>query len=99
VGVGCIVSIVKAQGAEFSLLSYMRLGGVSILSSPSDSKSKDKGKMKVEVASSDDFDHQTKLSTIVLNWTDHESDWMLFSDIPLDDPCIGTKMIDAVMRK
>ena len=52
--------------------------------------------MKVEVTSLDD--HETKLSPIVLNWTDPESKWIWFSDIPLDDPCIGTEMIDAVMH-
>jgi hypothetical protein len=72
-------------------------GGVSILTSSSERKSKDKGRTKSGDTSSDD--HQTKLSTIVLNWTVHESDWILFSDIPLDDPFIGTKMIDATIRK
>ena len=43
--------------------------------------------------------HQAKLSEIALNWTDHESDLILFYDIPLDDPCIGAKIIDVVMRK
>jgi hypothetical protein len=74
-------------------------GGVSTLSSSSSSKSNDKGKAKAEDTRSDDYDHQTKLSTILLNWTDPKSDWILFFDIPLDDPCICRKMIDAIMRK
>ena len=40
----------------------------------------------------------TLLSTIILNWTDPESDWILFFDIPPNDPYIGTKMIDLVIR-
>ena len=52
--------------------------------------------MKSENMSSDD--HQIKLNTIVLNWTDPDFEWILFSDIPLDDPCIGTNMIDAVIK-
>ena len=92
-----VVSTVIAEGAESSLLNYMCSGGVSILNSPSDNKSKDKGISKAEDKSLDDL--QNKLSIIVLNWTDLESDWILFSGIPLDDPCIGTKMIDVVMRK
>jgi hypothetical protein len=92
-----VVSTFKAEVAESSLPNYMCPREISILNSPFDSKSKDKGKMKAEDTSS--YDHQIKLSTIVLNWTDLESDWIIFSDIPLDDPCIGTKMIDVVMRK
>ena len=42
-------------------------------------------------------EHQTVLSTVVLNWTDPEVDWILFSDFSPTDP--GTKMTDAVMRK
>jgi hypothetical protein len=46
-----------------------------------------------------DYDHQTFLSTIILNWTDPESDWILFFDILPNDSYIGTKMIDSVMKK
>ena len=92
-----VVSIVKAEGAEFSLPSYMCPREISILNSSSKNKSKYKGEKKAEDTSS--YDHQTKLRTIVLNWTDREFNWILFSDIHLGDPCIGTKMINAVMRK
>ena len=94
-----VVSTFKPEGAESSLHSYMCPRGVSTFSSPSGNKSKDKGKMKAKDTSSNDSDHQTKLSTIFLYWTEPKSGRILFSDIPLDDPCIGTKMIDGVMRK
>jgi hypothetical protein len=73
--------------------------GVSILLPPSCSKSKDEGKSKVEDTSSDDSEQQTKLSTIVLKWIDPRTDWISFSDIPFYDPCNGTMIIDAIMRK
>jgi hypothetical protein len=44
-------------------------------------------------------EHQTILSIVILNWSDLEVDWISFSDISPKDPYIGTKMIDAVMRK
>ena len=44
-------------------------------------------------------DHQTLLGIVVLNWPDPEVDWIPFSDIPPTNPYIGSKMIDAVMRK
>ena len=69
-----VVSTVKAEGVESSIPSYMCHGEVSIVSYLFGSKSKDKGKMKAEDTISDDSDHQTNLSTIVLNWTDPESD-------------------------
>ena len=83
-----IVSSVKGEGAEYLLPSYMCHGGVSILNSSSEIKLKNKGKTKYENTNSDN--HQIKLSIIVFNWTDPKSDCILFSDIPLDDPCIGT---------
>jgi hypothetical protein len=49
-------------------------------------KLKGKGKAKGEDDDESDFDHQTLLSTVILNWTDHESDGILFCDIPPNDP-------------
>ena len=47
-----------------------------------------------------DHDHRTLLNIVVLNQTDPEVDWISFSDIIFPTyPYIGTKMIDAVMRK
>ena len=46
-----------------------------------------------------DHDLQTLLSTVVRNWTEPEVDWISFSDISPTDPYIGTKMIDAGMKK
>ena len=54
------------------------------------------GKEKIEDGEESDPDHQTLLSTIILNWSDPETYWILFSDIPPNDLYIGTKMIDSV---
>ena len=94
-----VVSTVKVEGAKFALTCFMCPEGVSKLSFPFGSKSKDKGKTTPEDTRSNDSEYQTKLNTIVLNLTNPDSDWISFLDIPLDDPCIGAKMIDTVMRK
>jgi hypothetical protein len=93
-----VVSIVKAVGAESALPSYMFTDGVttSDLNSSSSNESKTKGKK--EETSQMDSDHKKLLSTVVLNWTDPEVDWIPFSDISPTDPYIRTKMIDAVRR-
>ena len=94
-----VVSIVKVEGAQYALPNYMCFGGVYNVRSPFGSKSKDKGKTKAEDTTSNDSEHQTKLRTFFLNWVDFEYNWISLSDIPLDDPCVGKKMIDTVMRK
>jgi len=68
-------------------------------SSSFSNKLKGKGKEKSEDSDESEPNHQTLLSTIILNWTVPESDWILFSDIPPNDSYIGTKMIDSVMKK
>jgi hypothetical protein len=96
-----VVSTVKAARAESALPSYMCPSGVNVSNSRSSlsSKLKGKGKEKSEDDDESDLDHQTLLSTIILNWNDPESDRILISDIPPNDPYIGTKMIDSVMTK
>jgi hypothetical protein len=96
-----VVSTVKATGAESALSSYMYPSGINISTSSSSfsNKLKGKGKKKSEDDNENDPNHQTLLSTIIINWTDHESDCILFSGIPPNDPYIGTKMIDAIMKK
>jgi len=97
-----VVSTVKAVGAESALPSYFYPGGVNVsTTSPSFSnKLKGKGKQKVKMMTYEgDLDYQTLLITIILIWTDLETDWILFSDIPLNDTYIWTKMIDAVLKK
>ena len=81
-----VVSIVKASGAESALPSYMFTSDVttSDLSSSSNDKSKTKGKN--DETSEMDSDHQTLLSTVVLNWTEPEVDWISFSNISPTDP-------------
>ena len=49
--------------------------------------------------SGEESDHQNTLSTKVLNWIDLEFDWISPSEIALNDPLIGTKMNDIIMRK
>ncbi len=94
------MSTVKAAGAESTLPSYMFTGGVttSDLGSSSNNKS-NRTKGKNEETTEMDPDHQTLLSTVVLNWKDPEVDWISFSDISPTNPYIGTKTIDTVMRK
>jgi hypothetical protein len=58
-----------------------------------------KGKEKIENGEEIDPDHQTLLSTIILNWSDPKTYWILFFDTPPNDLYIGTKMIDSVMKK
>ncbi len=94
-----VVSTVKAPGAESALPSYMFTCGVTTSDLGSSSSNKSKTKGNNEETTKMDPDHQTLLSTVVLNWTDPEVDWISFSDISPTDPYIGTKMIDAVMRK
>ena len=76
-------------------------GGVNVSTSspPFSNKLKGKGEEKSEDDDESDLDHHTLLSTIILNLFDPESDWILFSYISPNDPYIGTKMIDAVMKK
>ena len=94
------MSTVKADGAESALSSYLYPSGVDVSNSSSSlsNKLKGKGKEKIEDSDEGDHDHQTLLSTVILNWTDPKLDWILFSDIPPNDPYIGTKMIDSVMK-
>ena len=96
-----VVSTVKAAGAESTLPSYMYPGGINVtVVSPSfSSKLKGKCKEKCEVDDEVDLDHQTLLNTIILNLTDYDLDWILFSNILQNDSYIGTKMIDTVMQK
>ncbi len=77
----------------------MYTGGVNTSDFSSSSSSKSKLKGKQEDTSDSDPDHQTLLSSVVLNWTDPEVDWISFSDISPTDSYIGTEMLDAVMRK
>ena len=67
-----VVSTVKAARAESALPSYMYTGGVNTSDFSSSSSSKSKLKGKHEDTSDSDPDHQTLLSTVVLNWTDPE---------------------------
>ena len=92
-----VVSTIKAVGAESALPSYLYPSGVDV----SNSSSSLSGKLKGKIKDGDEGDHdpQTLLSTVILNWTDLELDWILFSNIPPNDPYIGTKMIDLVMKK
>jgi len=62
-----VVSIVKASGAESALPSYMFTGGVTISDLCSSSSNKLKAKGKNEETSEMEPEHQTVLSTIVLN--------------------------------
>jgi len=96
-----VVSTVKADGGESALPSYLHPSGVDVSNSSSSlsSKLKGKGKEKSEDGDEGDPSHQTLLSTVILNWTDPEFDRILFSDIPPNDPYIGTKMIDPVMKR
>ena len=96
-----VVSTIKAAGAESTLPAYMYPGGVNVSTARSSfsNKLKEKGKEKSEDDDESDPPHQTLLSTIILIWTDPESDWILFSNIPPNDPYIGTKRIDSVMKK
>jgi len=96
-----VVSTVKAARAELALPSYLYPSGVDVSNSSSSLsiKLKGKGKEKSEDGDEGDSDYQTLLSTVILNWTDPESDWILFFDIPPNDPYIGTKMIDSVMKR
>jgi len=55
------------------------------------SKLKGHGKKKSEDGDEGDPNHQTLLSTVILNRIDPESDWILFFDIPPNDPYIVTK--------
>jgi hypothetical protein len=66
------VSTVKAAWAESSLPSYMYTCGVNTSDFSSSSSNKSKLKGKHEFTSDSDPDHQTLLSTVVLNWTDPE---------------------------
>ena len=96
-----VVSTIKIVGAKSALPSYMYPCGV-IVSNPSSSfsnKLKGKGMEKSEDDDESDPNHQTLLSTIILNWIDPESDWIVFSDIPPNDSYIGKKMIDSGMKK
>jgi hypothetical protein len=99
--VQAVVSTLKAVGAELTLPSYMYPCGVDVSNPSSSLSSKLEGrcKNKIEEGDESDSDHQTLLSTIILNWTDPKSDWILFSNIPPNDSCIGTKVIDLVMKK
>jgi len=96
-----VVSTVKAAGAESDLPSYMYPGGVNVSTASSSVSNKLKGKDKEKNEDDDESDHDyhTFLCTIILRWTDPESNWILLSDIPPNDPYIGTKMIDVVMKK
>jgi hypothetical protein len=73
-----VVANEKNVGAESTLPSHMCLGLVtSINGSPvSSNKSKDTGKTKVEDEDVSGCEHHTVLSTIILNETDHEFDWI-----------------------
>jgi hypothetical protein len=51
---------------KLNMPNYMCPRGVYNLSSPSGSKSKDKENKKVEDTTSDDFEHQTRVSPIFL---------------------------------
>ena len=70
------LSTVKVVGAESTLPSYLYPSGVdvSISSSSFSNKLEERGKKKIEDGDESDLDHQTLLSTIILNWTDPESD-------------------------
>jgi hypothetical protein len=96
-----VVSTVKAAGAESALPSYTYPGGVDVSNSSSSltNKLEGRGKIFFEDGDEKDSDYQTRLSTIILNWSDPESDWILFFDIPPNDSYIGTKMIDSAMKK
>ncbi len=94
-----VVSIVKAAGAESALPSYMFTSGLTTSDLCPSSSSKSNAKGKTEEISKMEPEHQTILSTVVLNQTDPEVNWISFSDISPTDPYIGTKMIDAMMRK
>ena len=71
-----IVSTVKATWAESALPSYMFTGGVTTSDLGSSISNKSKTKGKNEETSEMDPDHLTLLSTVVLNWTGHEVDWI-----------------------
>ena len=64
-----IVSTVKAVGVKLSLPSYMYPGGVNVSTASSSCSNtlKGKGTEKSEDADESDPDHQTLLSTIILN--------------------------------
>ena len=96
-----VMSTVKADGAESALPSYLYPRGVDVSNSCSSlsSKLKGKGKEKNEDGDEGDLDHHTLVSTVILNWTYPESDWILFSDMYPTDPYIGTKIIDSVMKR
>jgi hypothetical protein len=96
-----VVSTVKVARTKPTLPSYMYPSGVDVSNSSSSlgNKLKGKGKEKSEDDDESDTNHQTLLSTIILNWIDPESNWILFSNIPPNDPYIGTKMIDLAMKK
>jgi hypothetical protein len=92
-----VISDVKAAGAQSARPSYMYPGGVNVSNAISSfsNKLKGQGKEKSEDDDESDTDHKTLLITIILNWTDPGSVWILFSDIPPNDQYIGTKMIDS----
>jgi hypothetical protein len=62
-----VVSTVKATQAESALPSYMFEGGVTISDLCSSSNNKYKAKGKTEETAEMEPEHQTVLSTIVLN--------------------------------
>ena len=68
------VSTVKAARAESALPSYMLTSGVITTDLGSSSNNKYKTKGKTEETSEVEPEHQTILSTVVLNWTDPEVD-------------------------
>ena len=72
--------------------------GVTNINESSASNNKSKGKTKVKDGSAKDSKHHTLLSTIILNWVDLESYYIVFSDIPLDDLYIETNITDVIMR-
>ncbi len=96
-----VVSTVKTARHESILSNNMCHRGVTnvIQSLVSSSKSKEKGKSKAEDANVNGSKHHAMLRIVVLNKVNPTFDLISYLDKPLDDPYIGTKVVDAFMRK